>query len=52
MPAAYLFTRRKVNRACHQIRLEQPLDTSKSQSFPSEKQAVRSFVTLSLLVLL
>ena len=43
-----LFTKR----AGHQRRLVQPFATLKSLSFPSQKQAVGSFLTLSQLILL
>ena len=36
--------------ACHQSRHVQPFATSKSQSFPSQKQAVGSFLTLNQLI--
>ena len=38
--------------ACHQSRLVQPFATSKSLSFPSQKQPVGSYLTLSQLILL
>ena len=49
-PAAYLST----EHAGHVIkgRLVQPFATSKSLSFPSQKQAVGSFLTSSQLILL